>query len=130
MDSRYFRLFYKGLLWLFVAHTSCVAIGLFVLPGSYLPYFGFEDYQGRFFQMQAGVFHLVMGVAYLLAIYHGEREAWFVYFAVLAKSIAFLFLVIYFVLFEQIWMVIFSACADGGMGLLLLLIYRRLKQTA
>lgn len=128
MNKAYYRSLFRGLLWIFVVHTTLVALGLFLLPSQYLPFFGFQGYQGKFFQVQAGVFHLVMGVGYLLAIYHGEKEAWFVYFAVIGKSIAFFFLIIYFLFIEHIWVVIFSALTDAGMGVSLLLIYRRFKQ--
>jgi hypothetical protein len=124
-----YHVLYRYLLWLFVIHTTCVAIGLIVLPGNYLIYFGLVGYQGRFFQVQAGVFHLVMGVAYLLAIYHGEKQPGLVYFAVIAKSMAFVFLLFYSIFMERSWIIILSGIGDGVMGLILLIIYRRLKQS-
>jgi len=53
------KFYFDSLLLIFVLHTSAVAIGLFLLPPQYLGFFGLEGYQGRFFQSQAGIFHLV-----------------------------------------------------------------------
>ena len=117
------------LLWIFVLHTLGVAIGLLVLPSEYLIYFGFQNYHGRFFQMQAGVFHLVMAVAYLLALYQGENAPGLIYFAVLAKSIAVFFLAFYYLFVEQIWMILLSALGDGFFGMLLLILYNQFLQS-
>jgi hypothetical protein len=116
MDVEHYRYYLRGLLWLFVIHTTTVAIGLFVLPTEYLTYFGLDGYEGRFFQTQAGVFHLVMGVAYLLALFYGQEQKALIYFAIIAKSMAVVFLLIYFSLFEQSWIIIFSAFGDGFLG--------------
>lgn len=117
------RFYLKFLLWIFVLHTTGVAAGLCLLPTAYLVYFGFEGYQGHFFQAQAGIFHLVMGVAYLLALFYGEKSPALIFFAVFAKSMAAVFLMIYYFFFEQYWIFLFSALGDGMLGLSLLLIY-------
>ena len=67
MNVEKYHYYLRIILWIFVLHTTGVATGLCLLPTEYLVYFGFEGYQGHFFQTQAGVFHLVMAVAYLLA---------------------------------------------------------------
>lgn len=127
MDAEKYRSYLRGMLWLFVIHTTAVAIGLFILPTKYLIYFGLDGYQGRFFQTQAGVFHLVMGVAYLLALYHGEKQYCLIYFAVIAKSIAAVFLLLYYMFMEPSWILVFSALGDGVLGLMLLFLYKRFK---
>ncbi len=117
------------LLWIFVLHTLGVAIGLIVLSPEYLIYFGFQNFQCRFFQMQAGIFHLVMAVAYLLALYQGESAPGLIYFAVFAKSIAAVFLAFYYLFVEQIWMILLSALGDGFLGMLLLVLYNQFLQS-
>lgn len=124
------RTYFNFLLWIFVFHTTGVAIGLFVLPSEYLTYFGLDGYQGRFFQTQAGIFHLVLGVAYLLALYQWEKAHALIFFAVVAKYIAVVFLVLYYFIFEPAWIILFSAFGDGFLGITLLLLYTRLlKET-
>ena len=127
MDAEKYRLYLRGLLWLFVIHTTAVAIGLIILPTKCLIYFGLEGCQERFFQTQAGVFHLVMGVVYLLALFHGEKQYWLIYFAIIAKSIAVIFLLLYYLLMEPVLTILFSAVGDGVLGLMLLLVYKRLR---
>ena len=128
MQTINYHFLFKWLLRIFILHTTCVAIGLFVIPSDYLAYFDLEGYHGRFFQIQAGLFHLVMGVAYFLALRHGEKEPWLVFFAVIAKSMALVFLLLYYIFMERSWIIIFSAFGDGAMGLLLLFVFRRLRQ--
>jgi len=64
-----------------------------------------------------------MGVAYLLALYQWEKAPALIFFAVVAKSIAIVFLVLYYFIFESAWIIIFSAFGDGILGIVLLLLY-------
>lgn len=129
MDAEKYRYYLRGILWLFVIHTTAVAVGLFLLPTEYLVCFGLEGYQGRFFQTQAGVFHLIMGVAYLLPLFHGEKQYWLIYFAIIAKSVAVVFLLLYYLLMEPSWIVIFSAFGDGVLGWILYHLYKRFRDS-
>ena len=129
MEQNKYHSIYHWLLWLFVIHSFLVAIGLIVIPNEYLLYFGFEDYRGRFFQVQAGVFHLVMMVAYLFALYQGEKISGIVYFVIIAKFLAMIFLLIYFVFIEHVWVILMSGVCDGAMGIMLWFIYHRLKRS-
>lgn len=123
METDKIRYYTDILLWLFVLHTSGVAIGLMFLPSEYLNLFGLLDYQGRFFQVQAGVFHLVMGLAYVLTIYYRDSAPSLVFFCVIAKSIAVVFLVTYYFFVEQSCIILISAFGDGFLGLTLLVLY-------
>ena len=127
MEKSKTEFYFNSILWIFVLHTTGVAIGLFVLPSEYLTYFGLEGYQGRFFQTQAGVFHLVLGLAYLLALFYWEKASVLIFFAVVAKSIAVVFLVVYYLFLEPAWIILFSAVGDGILGMLLLIVYTRLQ---
>ena len=46
-------------------HSFCVGLGLIIMPFEYFTFFGYEGYQGLFFKVQGGVFHIVMCGAYV-----------------------------------------------------------------
>lgn len=112
------------LLWLMAIHSFFFALGLIFLPTKFLPFFGFLGYSGRFFQMQSGVFHIVMSVAYLLGAYQMDRSPGLIIFSIYAKTIATVFLVCVFIFSETSWMILLSAFGDGMMALLLFFFYR------
>ena len=112
------------ILWLVALHSFCVGLGLIFLPVSMMPLFGFREYTVNFFPIQGGVFHLVMVVAYVFAALDIDRNRACIYFAIIAKSIAFIFLMTYFLLFEPVITVLLSAISDGIMGLVIFMIYR------
>ncbi len=115
------------MLWLMALHSFGVALGLIFLPTKLLPLFGFYGYSGRFFQIQAGVFHIVMAAAYLMAAYQIERSPGLIQFSIYAKTIAFIFLLTSFIFFTQGWMILLSALVDGLMALILFLLYRNYR---
>ena len=110
-------------LWIFALHSFGVALGLILLPSEYLYLFGFEGYSGRFFQMQSGVFHIVMATAYLLAAYNIKKSPILINFAIYVKSIATIFLLTVFI-FSSGWMVLFSAIVDGIFAIVLYFLYK------
>ena len=112
------------MLWIMAIHSFSVALGLMLLPTKLLPIFGFLGYSGRFFQMQSGVFHIVMAAAYLMAAYQIERSPGLVQFSIFAKIIAVAFLLTVFIFFTSGWTILLSAIVDGLMGLILFLLYR------
>ncbi len=112
------------LLWLFVIHSTTVAVLLIFLPQSSLDFFGYIGYQGRFFQVQGGIFHLVMAVAYLLAAIKTDKANLIIIFIIIAKTIAAIFLVTYFFMGEHIWVLLPSAIGDGAMAVLLYIFYK------
>jgi len=107
-------------------HTFCVGVGLIVIPLEYYDLFGFEGYQGLFFKVQAGVFHLVMCGAYIPAAIDPAGNRILIRFSIFAKFTATVFLFSYAFLFEMIWMVLVSGIADFLMGLILVWFYRKL----
>jgi len=122
LDSRFRITFF---LWLVTAHSFAVGLGLILLPPSYLKYFGFVNCQAGFFQIQGGVFHLVMCVAYLMAARCVDRAPGLIYFAIAAKTIALIFLLTYYVFVESEWIVLVSGIGDGLMALFIWLFYRQ-----
>jgi len=106
-------------------HSLCVGIALILFPPSYLEVFGFHNYSFSFFQVQGGVFHIVMFVAYLMAIKYMHKSAGLIYFSIFAKSIATVFLIIYYLFIENSWMIIMSAFGDAVMAAILFILYKR-----
>jgi hypothetical protein len=117
----------KIFLWLVALHSFCVGIGLISIPIDYYDIFGFMDYRGGFFKVQAGVFHLVMVMAYILAACEPVKNRVMIVFSISAKFTATLFLLIYAIFGDMIWMVLVSGIADGLMGLILLGFYMKLN---
>lgn len=114
-------------LWLIALHSLSVGIGLILFPPSYLEFFGFENYSYSFFQVQGGVFHIVMAMAYIMAIKYMYKSPGLIVFSVSAKSMATVFLIIYYLFFESSWMIIMSALGDAAMASILYFLYNRFK---
>ena len=97
-------------------HSVATGLGLIFAPPSLLEFFGYRGYHGRFFQVQGGVFHLVMALAYLLAAHKPERYPGLIILTVAAKTIATCFLLSYYFLLEPVWIILVSGIGDGLMG--------------
>ena len=110
-------------------HTCCVGVGLIVIPLEYYDFFGFEGYQGIFFKVQAGVFHIVMCGAYIPAAIDPVGNRILIRFSIFAKFAATIFLFSYAFLVQMVWMVLVSGIADFLMGLILVWFYRKLVIT-
>jgi hypothetical protein len=115
----------KVFLWLIALHSLSVGIGLILFSPSYLEIFGFNNYSYTFFQAQGGVFHIVMSVAYLMASKYMYKSPGLIYFSIAAKSMATVFLIIYFLFVEKSWMIIMSAIGDGAMAVILFYLYKK-----
>ncbi len=113
-------------LWLIAIHSFCAGTCLIVAPREVMEFFGFSAAPERFFQVQGGVFHIVMSVAYIMGSKPGKNFIYLVYFAITAKFMATVFLLLYYFLGETIWVILVSGLGDFAMGLLLLvLLYAR-----
>ena len=66
-----------------------------------------------------------MAVAYFIAAIKTDKANLIITFIIIAKSMAAIFLLLYFFLGEHIWILLPSAAADGAMAILLFLFYRR-----
>ena len=103
------------LLLLITLHSVLVGLGLIILPPQWMHFFGYDGYDGRFFQMQGGVFHVVIGLVYLLAGLNPDRFRNFTIFAIFAKGSATFFLITYYFFLEPVWLVLISGLSDGLM---------------
>ena len=115
------------LLWLIAAHSFTVALFLIMLSDEGMRFFGFSG-GNPFFQVQGGVFHIVMCTAYLLAATDLRSARKLILFIIGAKTTAAIYLLIYFAFIDQICMVLISGLADGVMALLVFLLWNRHKK--
>ena len=115
------------ILWLVTLHTVAVGIALIAMPISWLSFFGFSVIE-KFFTVQGGVFHLVLGMVYVSAALDIEHADRLVQISIAAKFTATVFLITYYLVVNPIWMSLVSGIGDGLMGgaiLLAYLAYRR-----
>jgi len=119
----------KIFLILVAIHSFCVGLGLMIIPLDYYDLFGFYDYSGNFFKIQAGVFHIVMSGAYVLAARDPVGNQVLILFSIFAKMIATVFLISYAVFIDMVWMVLASGIFDLLMGLVLIWFLKGLKNT-
>ena len=105
------------LLILVAIHSFCVGVGLIIRPAELMQLFGFGTCYERFFPTQGGVFHIVMVVAYLMAAINVDENHSLIIYSIIVKIMATVFLFIYFIAVEQIWLVLMSGFSDGVMGI-------------
>jgi len=117
------------LLYLIALHSMLVGIALMAIPIEKLEYFGYHNYQGTFFKIQGGVFHIVMSGVYILAAINLKRNSLLVYLTLFAKFAATVFLFSYYFFVDPIWMVAASGAGDLVMGVMILWLFLKLKRT-
>ncbi len=121
---------FRTLFVLLAIHSLCVGAGLIILPLPAYTFFGFQEYYGAFFKIQAGVFHVIMASVYFFTALDPQRYKNFVYLTIAAKFTATLFLLSYYILAERIWMVLVSGLGDLLMGTAVLLLFIRTGRPA
>lgn len=92
----------KGLIALIGVHSCVLAITMLFAPGFMLRTFGFPPQDSIFFPSQSGVFLLILGICYLMALV----EPAFVKIIVLSKAFAVAFLFVHVVFLDapiSIW---------------------------
>ena len=116
--------YFRVILWLIALHSFIVAMLLIFLPEEGIRYFGFTD-GNPFFQVQGGVFHIVMCIAYVMAAIDLSSGRKLIIFIIGAKSLAFLYLMIYFIFIDPIPILLISGIGDGIMALVVYLLWVR-----
>jgi hypothetical protein len=112
----------KILLWLIALHSFIVGLILISTGNAGMQYFGFKE-GNEFFQVQGGVFHLVMCTAYIIASLNLEKSKGLIIFIILAKTIATLYLLIFYFLIDDVITILLAGIGDGLMGLLVYILY-------
>ncbi len=108
-------------LWVVALHSLLVGIGLVVRPSSLMATFGFGPCYERFFPTQGGIFHIVMAIGYGLAAKDPVQHASLILFAIIVKTIAAIYLLLYYLIIDPLWIVLFSGVIDGVMGVAILM---------
>ena len=116
---------FSVLLWLIAIHSMLVGLLLITIGESGIQYFGFSS-GNEFFQVQGGVFHLVMCVAYILTATELRRSKRLVIFIIAAKSIALVYLLVYYFMVDAILIIFLAGIADGLMALLVAIFLRNM----
>jgi hypothetical protein len=117
----------RFLLWILASHSLFIGVCLILLPESAMNFFGLESYGEKFFPVQGGVFHIVLGSCYALAAVGIDRFNGLVLFTILAKFIATIFLFTYYFSVKQAWVILISGMGDGIMGATVLLAFLSYK---
>jgi hypothetical protein len=118
----------KPFLYLVTLHTLGVGIVLIVANQSVMGLFGFVENESRFFQMQGGVFHVLVSYLYLKASRDPGRNLDLVRFMIAVKAAATVFLFSYYLFVESVIMILLSGIIDAAMGLVVLILYLQFKK--
>ena len=116
------------LLYLISIHSICVGLALISTPGYMFAYFGYQPVSERFFPIQGGVFHIIMGLAYYLAAKSIYKDYNLILLTIVAKLLATLFLISYFLFIQQIWMVLVSGILDALMAVVIIFVFQQYKK--
>lgn len=111
----------KWLIVLIALHSLGVGAALMLAPRWVAGFFGWGEVTPLFFPRQAGIFHVVLALGYLLEYFRLRS----ILLLVTAKSAALVFLLSATVLTESPWVVPFSGISDGLMGLAAVIVHRR-----
>jgi prepilin signal peptidase PulO-like enzyme (type II secretory pathway) len=103
-------------LWLVSVHSFAVGIGLIFRPAQLMEWVGFAGNQDAFFPVQNGVFHIILAIGYALAAAHPARNRVLVQYTIVVKSLAALFLLLYYAVFDPRWVILVSGIGDGAIA--------------
>ncbi len=115
-------------LWLIMLHSLAVGLGLILAPSALLSFFDFSFHPARFFVTQGGVFHIVMAICYGMAANDIDRGTQLITLTVLAKSIATVFLVIYYLAVDPVLVILLSGIGDFLMAVTVFFLNRKTRQ--
>ena len=104
----------KSLLWL--SATLSFVIGILLTSGTttIFNFMGFP-YHGGFFAVQAGVFYIILSIAFVMTGSNLNKQNLLVWFCIGSKFMLAVFFFMYFLMYEQIRIVL----AFGGLELIL-----------
>ena len=118
----------KVFMFMVALHSFIVGIVLLFIPANYLVKFGFNELNNNFFQLQGAVFHFVMAVSYMMVVLNPLRFKYLMLFSFYAKTIATIFLFVYFFFFDRIWVVFLSGFSDFSMAFIILFLYIKFSE--
>ena len=102
-------------------HSAIIGVVFILAPNFTMQFGGWERIEPVFFGRQAGAFHIVLAAGYLMefAKYRGVR------LILIAKSFAFVFLLVYTIIDPLPWAVPASGVIDGLMALVVWWVHRQ-----
>jgi len=112
------------LIFLISLHSIIVGLMLLFAADWAIRFAGWAGADPIFFIWQAGAFHFVLATGYLLEYSRSQTIS----LLLVAKTIAFVFLLGGSLLVETPWSVWFSGFADGAMALTAFLVHRAVKR--
>ncbi len=115
-------------LWAVALHSFLVGLGLIFVTNHIRVLFGFKPSPEHFFQIQGGVFHIVMAMGYILAADRRKRFDDLIIFTILVKLFATLFLLLYFTFGSQNLLILFSGITDFLMCVIVFYLYSKSRK--
>ncbi len=106
---------------LIAVHSFLVGIGLIARPAMLMRFFGFGPCLERFFPTQGGVFHVAMAIGYAMAAVNVDKFRCLIYFSIIVKTLATVYLFIYYSVLNSLWIILASGIGDGIMALAIFL---------
>jgi hypothetical protein len=116
--------------WLIFLHSFFVGLALIFHPPGLMSIFGFHSIGEKFFPVQGGIFHIILGIFYLTVVLRVEGFRAVIYLSMITKSMAFVFLVYYYIFVDGIVIVLFSGITDGAMAVIIVLAYQSYNRQA
>ncbi len=114
----------RWLVILVAAHSVVIGLLLLLVPAWAVRFAGWDGADPLFFLRQAGVFHFVVALGYLLEYFRSRT----VTLLVCTKTAAAAFLLLATAFGEVAWSVPFSGVADGLMGLAVFVAHRAVSR--
>ena len=111
-------------LWVMALHSFLVGIGLILVTNDIRILFGFKPSPEHFFQIQGGVFHIVMALGYTMPALSLKKFESMVIFSIFVKLCATLFLLLYFTFGSTNWLILFSGIIDFLMCIIAFILYK------
>ena len=105
------------ILCLVALHSFSIGLILITQPAFLMKLAGFGQTCERFFAAQGGVFHILIGVAYLMEAVNSEKYHYLIVFSIIVKAVATLFLMVYCFAVDFKWIILLSGIVDFVMGL-------------
>ncbi len=106
-------------LWIATIQSILIGLCLIAFPASWMAALGLQVGGDRFFQVQVAAFQFVMAAAYTWAALKLFSVRELIILAILAKSIAAVFLLTYCLVVQMIWVVLAAAAIEALMAALI-----------
>ncbi len=107
------------ILGLIALHSCIVGISLITQPAFLMNLAVFGADCESFFPAQGGVFHIAMGICYIMAALKPNKRKCMITFSIIVKFVATFFLLTYYFTIDSKLIVLLSGIGDGIMGLMI-----------